>query len=94
LGKGCYSLPYIDYCGCSTRLLTLLNTDLSYGGCYSYVDTSIDTAITIPQSVHTQKVVTNTLVYLVYSYYNLSTMKERDQAFLVILVFCCFLVVW
>jgi hypothetical protein len=21
---GCYSLPTIDYCGCSTRLLTLL----------------------------------------------------------------------
>ena len=23
-GKGCYSLPLEDYCGCSTRLLTLL----------------------------------------------------------------------
>jgi hypothetical protein len=29
-GMGCYSLPTIDYCGCSTRLLTLLNTDLIF----------------------------------------------------------------
>jgi hypothetical protein len=38
IGKSCYSLPYIDYCGCSTRLLTLLNTDLSSNRCYSGVD--------------------------------------------------------
>jgi hypothetical protein len=78
IGKGCYSLPYIDYCGCSTRLLTLLNTDLSCDRCYSGVDISIGIAIAIPQSVQTQKVVINTRVYLVYGYYNSSTMKEVD----------------
>jgi hypothetical protein len=29
-GMGCYSLPTIDYCSCSTRLLTLLNTALIF----------------------------------------------------------------
>jgi hypothetical protein len=29
-GMASYSLPTIDYCGCSTRLLTLLNTDLIF----------------------------------------------------------------
>ena len=50
------------------------------------VDISIDIAIAISQSVQTQKVVINTLVYLVYGYYNSSTIKVRDGAFLVILV--------
>jgi hypothetical protein len=76
----------------------VVDTDLSSDWCYSYVDISIDIAIAIaiaiaiPQSVQTQKVVTNSLVYLVYGYYNSSTMKEVERAFLVILVFCCFLV--
>ena len=56
------------------------------------IDISIDIAIAIPQSVQTQKVVINTLVYLVYGYYNPSTIEERDGAFLVILVVCCLLV--
>jgi hypothetical protein len=34
--------------------------------------------LAIPQSVQTQKIVINTLVYLVYGYYNSSTMKEVD----------------
>jgi hypothetical protein len=56
-----------------------LNTDLSSDRCYSGVDISIGVAIAIPQSVQTQKVVINTLVYLVYDgYYNSSTMKEVD----------------
>ena len=38
-----------------------------------------------------QKVVINTLVYLVYGYYNSSTIKERDSSFLVI---SSFLVCW
>jgi hypothetical protein len=29
-GIASYSLPTIDYCGCSTRLLTLMNTDLIF----------------------------------------------------------------
>jgi hypothetical protein len=29
-GMASYSLPTIDYYGCSTRLLTLLNTDLIF----------------------------------------------------------------
>ena len=49
-------------------------------------------AIAISQSVQMQKVVINTLVYLVYGYYNSSTIKDRDRAFLVILVVCCLLV--
>ena len=44
------------------------------------VDISIDIAIAISQSVQTQKVVINTLVYLVYGYYNSSTIKDRDRA--------------
>jgi hypothetical protein len=36
---------------------------------------ALSDAIAIPQSVQTQKVVINTLVYLVYGYYNSSTMK-------------------
>jgi hypothetical protein len=55
-----------------------LNTDLSSDRCYSGVDISIGIAIAIPQSVQMQKVVINTLVYLVYGYYNSSTMEEVD----------------
>ena len=47
------------------------------------VDISIDIAIAIPQSVQTQKVVINTLVYLVYGYY-------KDSLFLVIEVILLF----
>ena len=56
------------------------------------VDISIDIAIAIPQSTQTQKVVINTLVYLVYGYYNLLTKKDKGRASLVILVVCCLLV--
>jgi hypothetical protein len=38
----------------------------------------LELLLAIPQSVQTQKVVINTLVYLVYGYYNSSTMKEVD----------------
>ena len=41
------------------------------------VDISIDIAIAIPKSAQTQKVVINTLVYLVYGYYNSSTIKDK-----------------
>ena len=41
--------------------------------------------------VQTQKVLINTLVHLVYDYYNSSTIKERDSSFLVIEVICSFL---
>jgi hypothetical protein len=70
--------PYIDCCGCSTRLLVLLNTYLASNRCYSGVDISIGIATAIPQSVQAQKVLINTLVYLVYDYYNSSAMKEVD----------------
>ena len=42
--------------------------------------------------VQTQKVVINALVYLVYGYYNSSTIKARDGSFLVIGSFFVFLV--
>jgi hypothetical protein len=69
----------IDYCGCSTRLLTLLEDGpLFRKTVILSVGSYIDTAMAISQSVQTQKVVINTLVYLVYGYYNSSTMKEED----------------
>jgi hypothetical protein len=54
--------------------------------------TGIGIAIAIPQSVQTQKVVFNTLVYSVYGYCNSSTMKEVDWSCIIMVVFCCFLV--
>jgi hypothetical protein len=38
----------------------------------------LELLLAIPQSVQTQNVVINTLVYLVYGYYNSSAMKEVD----------------
>ena len=62
-----------------------------------------DTETTMIELQHTQKnereirqsiaerVVSNTFVYLVYGYYNSTTIKERDSSFLGI---CSFLVLW
>jgi hypothetical protein len=88
-GMASYSLPtidYIDYCGCSTRLLTLLNTDLIFQSVlfwcrYIYWNCNRNTSIS-----SNAKVVINILVYLVYDYYNSSTMKRVDLAILAFLV--------
>jgi hypothetical protein len=85
-GMASYSLPTIDYCGCSTRLLTLLNTDLIFRSvlfCCRYIYWNCNRNTSISSNA---KVVINTLVYLVYGYYNSSTMKGVDFAILAFLV--------